>query len=66
MIASHPTPTDAQLLGRYVAHRDDRAFEALVRKHGPMVFGVCRRVAGRWHAAEDAFRACFLVMAIKA
>jgi RNA polymerase sigma factor (sigma-70 family) len=61
-----PTPTDAQLLDRYVADGDHRAFEAIVRKHGPMVFAACRRIAGRWHDAEDAFQACFLVLAAKA
>ena len=38
---------DARLLERYVAHRDELAFEALVRRHGPMVMGVCRRVLRR-------------------
>ncbi len=66
MTATRPDPTDAQLLTRYVADRDDRAFAHIVRKHGPMVFGACRRIAGRWHDAEDAFQACFLVLAAKA
>jgi hypothetical protein len=36
--------SDGQLLGQFVTHRNEAAFEALVRRHGPMVLGVCRRV----------------------
>jgi RNA polymerase sigma factor (sigma-70 family) len=57
--------TDAQLLEAFLRGRDDLALELLVRRHAPMVWGVCRRTLP-YHEAEDAFQATFLVLVRKA
>jgi RNA polymerase sigma factor (sigma-70 family) len=57
---------DAELLGRFATRRDADAFTALLRRHGPMVLGVCRRLLSDAHDAEDAFQATFLVLVRRA
>lgn len=56
----------ADLLSTFVATRDDRAFAELVRRFGPMVYGVCRRFLGCCADADDAFQTTFVVLAKKA
>src|SRR5260370_15611323 len=58
--------SDARLLEHFIERRDEAAFETLVRRHGPMVLGVCRRLLRNYHDADDAFQATFLVLVRKA
>jgi RNA polymerase sigma factor (sigma-70 family) len=58
--------TDAQLLKEYLNGCDEAALAALVRRHGPMIWSVCRRILANYHDVEDAFQATFLVFVRKA
>src|SRR5690242_15737631 len=57
---------DEQLLERFSGQGDEVAFAALVRRHGPLVLGACRRLLRDGHTAEDCFQAVLLLLATRA
>jgi RNA polymerase sigma factor (sigma-70 family) len=57
---------EVQLLDRFLAEGDEQAFGAILRRHGPMVLGVCRRILSDPNDVEDAFQATFLILVRKA
>ncbi len=65
-LAARDEPTDGELLERFVKAREETAFTELVRRHGAMVHGVCRRVLDHAEDVEDAFQATFMVLVRKA
>ncbi len=55
--------SDARLLEQFIADRDELAFDALMTRHGPLVWSVCRSILSDPHDVEDAFQASFLILA---
>jgi RNA polymerase sigma factor (sigma-70 family) len=61
--------SDGRLIEHFLARpgaTSEAAFEALVRRHGPMVLSLCRGVLRDEQDAADAFQATFLVLARRA
>jgi RNA polymerase sigma factor (sigma-70 family) len=58
--------SDDQLLERFVNKQDELAFEVIVKRHGPMILGMCLKATGDPHEAEDLFQATFIILARKA
>src|SRR4051812_39138896 len=57
--------SDGQLLERFAETGDESAFAAILDRHGPMLLGLCRRLLGDDHLADDVLQATFLVLARK-
>jgi RNA polymerase sigma factor (sigma-70 family) len=57
--------SDEDLLERFIIHHEEEAFATLIRRHGPMVLGVCLRLLRHRQDAEDAFQATFLTLVRK-
>ena len=58
--------SDAALVARFARLRDDRAFAELMRRHGPLVMGVCTRMLRQRQDAEDALQAVFVTLSARA
>jgi DNA-directed RNA polymerase specialized sigma24 family protein len=66
LLSARSDSSDRHLLERFIAHKDEAAFAALVERHGAMVLDVARNVLHHRQDAEDVFQATFLVLARKA
>ena len=66
MSSDYTQAAEADLLAEFVNQRSEPAFAELVRRHTPLVLGVCRRVLDDDHAAQDVAQAVFLALARKA
>lgn len=53
---------DAELLRRFIDHRDPAAMSAIIERHGPLVMGLCRNILRNEQDAADAFQTTFLVL----
>jgi RNA polymerase sigma factor (sigma-70 family) len=63
---THGSDPDSSFVTRFLARRDEDAFAALVHRHGPLVYGTCRRILGNRDESDDAFQAVFFVLARRA
>jgi RNA polymerase sigma factor (sigma-70 family) len=63
---AHECDLDSCFLTRFLSHRDEDAFAALVHRHGPLVYGTCLRILGNRNDSDDAFQAVFFVLARRA
>ena len=58
--------TERQVLERFAERGDPVAFEAIVARHGPLVFAVCRQLLRDPNDVDDAFQGTFLIFIKKA